>query len=89
MEIAVALAAGTSAAMGGLKSLLKGKDKNIPPRWKIPTVAALSFLGSMIWFNSKNALSWSNWVDVVAVTAMTVFLAVLWHQAQRGDSRRN
>lgn len=87
MEIAVLLAAGTSTVMSGLKALLKGKGKDIPQKWKVPTVGILAFLGSMFWFQSKNSLDWSNWLDIIAVTAITMFLAVLWHQAQKGGRR--
>ena len=88
MEIAVLLAGGATTVMSGLKSLLKGKGKSIPTAWKVPTVGVIALLGSMMWFQSKNTLSWSNWVDVVAVTLMTMFLAVLWHSSQRGRSTR-
>ena len=87
MEIAALLAGGTAAVMSGLKSLLKGKGKSIPTTWKVPAVGVIAVLGSMMWFQSKNSLSWSNWVDILAVTAMTMFIAVLWHGGQKGRSR--
>jgi len=90
MDIAVLIAGGVSGAMALVKKTLKGAGKDIPPQMKIPVVGALAFFASLLWFNSRNALTLSNWLDIAAVTVMTVFLAVLWHNIQRGkDSRRH
>lgn len=86
MEVAALLAGGTATVMAALKGVLKGKGKDIPTQWKLPMVGVIAFMGSMMWFQAKNSLSWGNWVDVLAVTAMTMFFAVLWHSAQRGKS---
>lgn len=88
MEIAALLAGGTAAVMGAIKGLAKGKGKDIPNHWKLPMVGVIAFMGSMMWFQAKNSLSWGNWVDIVATTAFTMFLAVLWHNAKRGKDRR-
>lgn len=89
LEVAATLAAGTTAAMSALKKILKGNNKEIPTTWKIPTVAMIAFFASLLWFQAKNSLSWSNWVDILATTAATVFLAVVWHSAQKPTVKKD
>lgn len=87
LDVAVGLVAGVVSAMSGLKKAAKkvtGRD--IPSKWKVPIVGILAFFGSLFWFQAKNALTWGNWLDIVAVTATTMFLAVLWHSSQKSKS---
>jgi len=89
MDLAVLIAGGVSGAMAVVKKTLKGAGKEIPPQMKIPMVGVMAFFASLLWFNSRNALNLSNWLDILAVTVMTVFLSVLWHNIQcPKDSRR-
>lgn len=90
METAVMIAGGVSGLMAAIKKMVKGGGKAIPSKWKIPMVGGISLLASLMWFNTKNALTLDNWLDVLAVTAFTVFLAVLWNNIQKPkDARRN
>ena len=88
MEMAVSLAAGATAAVALLKKIVKGSGKEIAPSYKVPMVGGLAFLGSLLWFNSTGSLEAGNWLNILAVTALSTFLAVVWHNAQKGDRRR-
>lgn len=88
MDIAVMIAGGVSGAMALLKKTVKGAGKEIPSTWKIPLVGLLALFASLLWFNDKDALIWGNWVNVVAVTVTTVFLAVLWNNIQKPKDKR-
>ena len=87
MEIAVMLAGGATAAVALLKKIAKGSGKEIPQQWKVPMFGIVAYLGSLMWFNSTGSLEAGNWLNILAVTALATFLAVVWHNAQKPNRR--